>query len=172
MGHACVQALVLEVSNALLSHRGPGIHKHRQPPTGGGCQSQTLAQVNAVCGLPARLTGLTPRFARLGFIDCKGTARELCALDPSNGSLGRLAVGHLDEPKAFGTARVAVRNDTDLVHNTILLKELADVLIGSGKRQITYKDIHVELPQGDGTNNRQVIRTVCRHNTEEKRRSM
>jgi hypothetical protein len=45
-------------------------------------------------------------------------------------------------------------------------------VIGGGKRQIAYKDIHVELPQGDGTNNRQVIWTVCKYNTEERRRSM
>ena len=94
------------------------------------------------CALPARLTGLTPRFTGLGFIDRQGTAREFLTLELRNSSFRRIAIGHLNEPKAFGAAGVPVDNDTDLVHHAILLKELAKVLISGTIRQITNEDVH------------------------------
>jgi hypothetical protein len=35
-------------------------------------------------------------------------------------------------------------NDIDLVYSTILLKELAEMIIRCTKRKVAYKDIHVQ----------------------------
>jgi hypothetical protein len=86
-----------------------------------------------------------PRFPGLGFVDCEGTAPALLALEPRNRGVGRLAVGHLDKPKTFGAAGIAVGNDAGLVHHAIRLKELAEGVISDGKREIAYKDIHLEF---------------------------
>ena len=99
-----------------------------------------------VYGLPARPTGLTTRFPGLGFGDGEGTTGERLALEPGDRGGGGLAVGHLDEAKAFGTARGAVGNDMDHLYQAIRLKELAEVVIGDGKRQIAYIDIHRGVP--------------------------
>src|SRR5262249_37345964 len=96
--------------------------------------------------LPARPTGLTTRFPGLSFGDGEGTTGERLALEPGDRGGGGLVVGHLDEAKAFGTARVAVGNDMDRLYQAIRLKELAEVVIGDGKRQIAYIDIHSEVP--------------------------
>ena len=126
-----------------------------------GCIAHVGAETAPRC-LPAGPAGLTARFAGLRFVDREGTARKLFALEPLNGRFGRLGLGHLDEPKAFGTARVAVGNDIDLVHRAIRLKKLAEILLSGGIRQIANKDIHGVFPMGNGMNDRQVIRTVCR----------
>jgi hypothetical protein len=84
--------------------------------------------------LPAGPAGLTARFARLGFVDREGTASEFCTLQPLNGGFGRLALGHLNESKAFGTASVTVGNDVDFVYHAVRLKELAEVLLSGGIR--------------------------------------
>ena len=55
-----------------------------------------------------------------------------------------------------------VPNNTDLVHNTIGLKELAKVMACGGERQIANINIHERFLVGNGANDRQVIRTVCR----------
>src|SRR5262249_6454130 len=91
--------------------------------------------------LPTRLPAW---FTRLGFVDREGTAVELCALEPLDGSLSRRTVGHLDKAKAFGAASVPVRNDPDVVHHTIGLEELAEGMISGTKCKVTYKDIHAE----------------------------
>src|SRR5262245_57701867 len=67
--------------------------------------------------LPARLTGASTRFPGLGFVNGEGTTRELLALDPGDRGFGGLAVGHLDEPKAFRAPGGAVGNDTDRLHH-------------------------------------------------------
>ena len=118
--------------------------------------------VSHIQDLPAGSAGLTARFTRLRFIDCESTARKLRALESSNGVFRRGAVGHLDEAKAFGAAGVAINNDTDLVHNTIRLKKLAKVMVCGGERQIANINIHKRFLVGNGANDRQVIRTVCR----------
>jgi hypothetical protein len=112
--------------------------------------------------LPTRPAGLTAWFTRFRFIDRQGTASELFALEPGNGGFRRGVVGHFDEAKAFGSAGIAVHNDPDLVHSAIRLKELAKVIIGGGERQITNINIHGRVLVGNGANDRQVIRTVCR----------
>jgi hypothetical protein len=98
-----------------------------------------------LAGLPAGAAGLTTRFTRLGFVDREGTAFELFAVEPLNGGFGRLALGHLDKSKTFGAAGVTVGNHIDLVHNSILLKELAEVMIRCTKRKVPYKDIHAKV---------------------------
>src|SRR6266545_4357531 len=88
--------------------------------------------------LPANLTGLTARFARLGLIDREGPAFHLLTLELGNRCSGGGAIMHLDEAKAFGAAGVAIRDHPDLVHHTIRLEELAEVAVGGAKRQIAY----------------------------------
>jgi len=83
------------------------------------------------------------RFPGPGFVDCEGTTRALLALETLNRGVGRLAVGHLDEPKTFGAAGIAVGNDAGLVHHAIRLKELAEGVISDGKGEVAYKDIHL-----------------------------
>jgi hypothetical protein len=99
----------------------------------------------ALAGLPAGAAELPTRFTRLGFVDREGTAFELFAVEPLDGGFGRLALRHLDKPKAFGAARVTVGNYIDLIHGTILLKELAKVMIRRTKRKVAYKDIHAKI---------------------------
>src|SRR6266702_3210099 len=117
--------------------------------------------------LPASLTGLTARFTRLGLIDREGPAPNLLALELGNRRSGGGAIGHLDKAKAFGAAGVAIRDHPDLVHHTIRLEELAEVVVGGAKRQIANKNIHGKFPMGKGTHDRQVIRTVCRSTMQE-----
>src|SRR5438093_7468457 len=98
----------------------------------------TYLRVDTVlAGLPAGAARLPTRFTRLGFVDREGTAFELFAIEPLDGGFGRRAVGHLDKSKAFGAASVAVGNHIDLVHSTILLEELAEVMIRCTKRKVT-----------------------------------
>ena len=113
--------------------------------THGSVDFITYLKANAVlAGLPAGAAELPTRFTRLGFVDREGTAFELFAIEPLDGGFGRLALGHFDKPKAFGAARVTVGNHIDLIHSTILLKELAKVMIRRTKRKVAYKDIHVQ----------------------------
>src|SRR6266446_6713746 len=112
--------------------------------------------------LPARLTGLTARFSRLGLIDREGPARDLLALELGNRRAGGGAIGHLDKAKAFGAAGVAIRDHPNLVHHAIRLEELAEVVVSGAKRQIANKNIHGKFSLGKGTHDRQVIRTGCR----------
>src|SRR6266568_2436872 len=118
-------------------------------------------------GLPAGPAGLTARFTRLGLIDREGPAFHLLALELGHRRFGRGAIGHLDKAKAFGAAGVAIRDHPDLVHHTIRLEELAEVVVGGAKRQIANKNIHGKFPMGKGTHDRQVIRTVCRSTMQE-----
>jgi len=103
-----------------------------------------LRGATVLTGLPAGAAELTARFTRLGFVDREGTAFELFAVEPLDGGFGRYAVGHFDKPEAFGAPGVTVGNHIDLVHSTILLKELAEVMICCTKRKVAYKDIHVQ----------------------------
>src|SRR5712691_4099625 len=95
-------------------------------------------------GLPAGPAGLPTRFTRLGLIHREGTAVELFAVEPLNGSFGRRTVGHFDEAKAFGAPGVPVSNNIDLVYHTMGLEELAKAIIRRTKRKVAYKDIHVQ----------------------------
>jgi hypothetical protein len=99
----------------------------------------------ALAGLPAGPAGLPTWFTRLGFVDREGTAFELFAVEPLNGGFGGCTIGHLDKAKAFGAARVPVGNHIDCVHNSILLKELAEVMIRRTIRKVPYKDIHAQV---------------------------
>ena len=60
-------------------------------------------------------------------------------------SFGRLALRHFHKAKAAGLTRVAIRNNIDLVHRPILLKELAQVMIRRTKPKIPDKDIHAHI---------------------------
>src|SRR4051794_16805692 len=84
-------------------------------------------------------------------------------MESGNGGLGSLVVGHLHKRKASGAASVTVHNDMDLVHSTIRLEELAEVMLSRAERKIANKDIHVQILFFEKHGNkRQVIRTVCR----------
>src|SRR4029434_4818955 len=91
--------------------------------------------------LPARLTGLTAWFTRLGLIHREGPPLNLLALEIGNRRSGGGAIGHLDKAKALRSNRIAVRNNTDLVHRAIRLEELADVMISGTEGKIADKDI-------------------------------
>jgi hypothetical protein len=95
--------------------------------------------------LPAGAAGLTTRFTRLGLIHRQGTAVEICTVEALDGSFGCLGLRHLHEPEAFGAPRVTVGNDVDLVHRTIGLEELAQVVIRRTKRKVPNKDIHAKV---------------------------
>jgi hypothetical protein len=98
-----------------------------------------------LAGLPTGAAELPTWFTRLGFVDREGTAFDLFTVEPLDGGFGRRAVGHLDKSKAFGTASVTVGNDIDLVHSTILLKELAEAMIRCTIRKVPNKDIHAKI---------------------------
>ena len=57
-------------------------------------------------------------------------------MESGNGGLGSLVVGHLHKRKASGAASVTVHNDMDLVHSTIRLEELAEVMLSRAERKI------------------------------------
>src|SRR6516225_6890110 len=105
----------------------------------------SLRADTVLAGLPAGAAELPTRFTWLCLIHRQGTAFELCAVEPLDGRFGRRAVGHLDKAKAFGAARVTVGNHIDLVHGTIRLKELAEVMIRRTIRKIPDKDIHAQI---------------------------
>src|SRR5215467_9068505 len=67
------------------------------------------------------------------------------ALEPLNGRFGCGAVGHLHKAKAPRATGVTVSNDIDLVHHTIRLEELAQVMISGNKSKVPYKDIHAKI---------------------------
>jgi hypothetical protein len=67
------------------------------------------------------------------------------ALEPLNGRFGGSAVRHLYKAEAPGTAGVTVSNNIDLVHRTIRLEELAQVMISDTKSKVAYKDIHAKV---------------------------
>jgi hypothetical protein len=62
------------------------------------------------------------------------------------GSLRRTAVRHFDETKATGSAGETIGDDSDSIHRSIRLKELAEVLLRSGHIQVAYKDMHGGFP--------------------------
>ena len=97
------------------------------------------------CDLPARLTGLTARFARLGLIHREGPPLNFRALECGHRRSGGGAIGHLDKAKAFGAAGLAVHNDPDLVYGAIRLEELAEVMIRRTEGKIADKDIHAGI---------------------------
>ena len=92
--------------------------------------------------LPASAARLTAWLTRLCFVDRQGAAIEVFAIEPLNRRLRRTAVCHFDEAKTPRTAGLAVSNETHIVHRTILLEELADVIFRGGKRQIANIDSH------------------------------
>jgi hypothetical protein len=63
-------------------------------------------------------------------------------MEALDGGLRRAIVRHFHKAKAFGAAGVTVGNEIDLVHSAIRLEELAEVMVGGGKRKIADKDIH------------------------------
>jgi len=84
-------------------------------------------------------------FTRLRFVDRDGTAGEFFALESFNGGFSRPAVRHLHEAKAARAPGFTVSNDVDLFHSTILLEELAEVLISGSIREIANKDVHTKF---------------------------
>jgi hypothetical protein len=66
-------------------------------------------------------------------------------MESLNGRFGRSAIRHLHKAKAAGLARVAIRNNIDLVHCTIGLEELAQVMIRHTKPKVPDKDIHAQI---------------------------
>ena len=103
-----------------------------------------MCTATVLTGLPAGPAGFPTRFTRLGFVDRERTAIVFFAVESLHSGLGRRTVGHLHKAKPFGATRVPVGNDTNLVHSTLLLKELAEGMIRCTKRKVTYKDIHVQ----------------------------
>src|SRR5712691_6626750 len=110
----------------------------------GGCPARSGAATVLGC-LPAGPAWLTAGFTGLRFVDRERTACELSAVELLDGGFGRLALGHLDKPKAFGAPGVPVGNHIDRVHHSIRLKELAQVMIRRTKRKVPYKDIHAKV---------------------------
>ena len=96
-------------------------------------------------GLPTRPTGLTAWFTRLGLIYREGPSLNLLALELGNRRSGGGAIGHFDKAKAFGATGISVRNNSDLVHRAIRLKELAEVMISRTEGKIADKDIHAGI---------------------------
>src|SRR5262249_32041337 len=103
------------------------------------------AAATAVSGLPARLARLTVWFPRPRFVDGEGTASDLRAVEGVNGTLRRGAVRHLDKAKTSRAAGLAVGHNSDALDRAIRLKELAEVLLRRGKRQVAHKDIQVSI---------------------------
>src|SRR5262249_53249869 len=124
---------------ALLT-RPQSIHE-RPPLAGGGRLCERYAPRRTACGRPARLTRFTARFTGLRFVDREGTATKLFALEPLNGGSSRLTVRHLNEAKPTRATRIAVGYEINLVHNSILLKELAEVMVRRTVRQIANKNV-------------------------------
>src|SRR2546428_4949201 len=100
------------------------MYKQQRPPRRVTVSYYLLSeflQLHRTRWLPAGAARLPTRLTRLGFIDRKGPACELFAVEPLDGSFGCRTVGHLDKPQAFGAARVLVGNDSDVVHHAIRL---------------------------------------------------
>jgi hypothetical protein len=70
-------------------------------------------------------------------------------MQPLNGRVGCAAVRHFHEAKAPRPASVAVNNELDLLHRSIGLKELADIIFRGSKRDIPDINIHAGLLSGE-----------------------
>jgi hypothetical protein len=93
-----------------------------------------------------------------------------------DGRFGGRTVGHLDKPKAFGASGIPIRNNPDVVHQAIRLKELAEVLLGRGVCHVAYINIHAQSSSGKdidtiATSSKKYAgakaRALCRRNGEE-----
>jgi hypothetical protein len=62
-----------------------------------------------------------------------------------HGGLRCVAVRHLHEAEAAGLAGVTISNNTDLVHSTIRLEELAEIIIRHTVRKITNINVHASI---------------------------
>jgi hypothetical protein len=102
--------------------------------TGGDARTETES-------LPAGPT-LTAGLPRLGRVDGERPATEVFAIESLNRRLRGTVVCHVDEAKPPRPAGLAVGNEIHLIHRTIGLKELADIIFRGGKRQIANIDIH------------------------------
>ena len=74
-----------------------------------------------------------------GFVHIDRTAVEVASVQGSNGGFRGRAVGHFDERKAPGLARVAVGHDVDAFHTPEVGERLMQVVLGRAEAEIANK---------------------------------
>jgi hypothetical protein len=79
-------------------------------------------------------------FAFLGFIHAQRTASQVLAVEALNGTRG-ISRGHLDESETARLAGIAIGDDSHRLHRSVLGEQLADLSLGSRKRQVSNVDL-------------------------------
>jgi hypothetical protein len=73
----------------------------------------------------------------LGFIDAKGPATKLFAIQSANSLVCR-RITHFDETETTRAAGSFIIDQDDFINSAILLEQGANLCLGSFKRQITH----------------------------------
>ena len=92
----------------------------------------------SVTARPAVATAATTTtaVAILRFVDAQRAARKVLTVQRLHRAR-RVRIGHLDEAKATGTARLAVRDERELLHRAVRSEERADRFLGRVKGKIS-----------------------------------
>ena len=99
----------------------------------------------SVAAWAAAALSATRALAILGLVDLECAAVEIGAIQCLHGT-GCIGIGHLHEPEAARASRLTVRDQGDLLDGSVLGKQGAHTLIGSGEGQITnVKFCHCEI---------------------------
>jgi hypothetical protein len=94
------------------------------------------------------LTGLTTLRPPVSFVDRESATSEVHPVETGNRRSGRTALRHVYEAKAPAVACLVLSHHKNGVHSPIQLKKWTEVVLVSGKRQITYKNLHLQVLMG------------------------
>jgi hypothetical protein len=89
-----------------------------------------------------RLAGVLAWLPRFGFVDPQSPAGDGRVTQPTNGGFCLVRIGHRHEAKAPWTSGVTIGDQLDRFHLSVGLKELTQVVGGSGEGDVSYVDIH------------------------------
>jgi hypothetical protein len=103
-------------------------------PTGRGFETKLPAGFTPLPGPAAATTAFA-------FIDVERPAVQFVSIHCGDGAFRFAGIGHFDEREPAGAPGVAIRDQAHTLYFSIRLKQRPDGCFGSGKIQITYKNI-------------------------------
>ena len=118
-----------------------GVQPATRPRRGRSNERQGVLPAGFATAAAATTTAAAAVGLRPGFIHIERATSQILAVQGLDGTVGFPGVGHLDEGKASGAARVAVRHQADFLNSSIRREEGADRLFSGAKIQITYENI-------------------------------
>jgi hypothetical protein len=117
------------------------------PPGGGSWINlptvlTALTAATAVAAMPAAAATAKPAvFLRTGFVDLQISAVEFSSIKSSDCTLGFIVSAHLNESKASGLSRVAIRDQVYTFNGSILFEQRSNVCLGCAEAKISNKYI-------------------------------